>query len=298
MNPFPTAARWPPGYAVSPRRDGHGGPAAEWLAAAAAGFDGMAMPFDAAVCRLDWAEEVGETDAEAAAVAAERSVVVLDGLGARPAADRGRRLMRRLGRRPVARPRPPGKLSDRELEIARLVAEGLTNAAVAERLFISQRHRTSHLERHSRFPSLRSAVVSTARPSGSAPRARSGCSSTRSPEDIGGMALCSAVPADDVADRVATAVAAARSDLPGQHIERWYAWRPALFARASALRGVDLTGLTDAELDEQLSAALAVLDDADDPLPAVRRVGRDRGLLRPDLPSTCSAGTTTARSSC
>jgi rifampicin phosphotransferase len=33
-------------------------------------------------------------------------------------------------------------------------------------------------------------------------------------------------------------------------------------ARASALRGVDLTGLTDAELDEQLSAALAVLDDA------------------------------------
>jgi DNA-binding NarL/FixJ family response regulator len=55
--------------------------------------------------------------------------------------------MRRLGRRPTARPRPAGKLSSRELEIARLVADGLTNAAVAERLFISQRTVTSHLER-------------------------------------------------------------------------------------------------------------------------------------------------------
>jgi DNA-binding CsgD family transcriptional regulator len=123
------------------------GSAAEWLAQATAGFDALAMPFDAAVCRLDWAEEVGATDADAAAAAAEPSVVVLDGLGARPAADRGRQLLRRLGRRPTARPRPPGELSNREMEIARLVADGLTNAAVAERLFISPRTVTSHLER-------------------------------------------------------------------------------------------------------------------------------------------------------
>lgn len=123
------------------------GSAAEWLAQATAGFDALAMPFDAAVCRLDWAEEVCATDADAAAAAAEPSVVVLDGLGARPAADRGRQLLRRLGRRPTARPRPPGELSNREMEIARLVADGLTNAAVAERLFISPRTVTSHLER-------------------------------------------------------------------------------------------------------------------------------------------------------
>jgi pyruvate,water dikinase len=81
-------------------------------------------------------------------------------------------------------------------------------------------------------------------------------------QDIGGWRYFSVVPPADVADRVATAVAAARSDLHGQHIKRWHAeWRPALAARASALRDVDLTGLTDSELEEQLSAALAVVDE-------------------------------------
>ena len=103
------------------------------------------MPFDAAVCRLDWAEAVA-ADEEAAAAAVERGVAVLDGLGARPAADRARRLLRRLGRRPAPRPRPAGMLSGREAEVARLVAEGLSNVAVAERLFISPRTVTTHLE--------------------------------------------------------------------------------------------------------------------------------------------------------
>jgi rifampicin phosphotransferase len=81
-------------------------------------------------------------------------------------------------------------------------------------------------------------------------------------EDIGGWRYFCAVPSADVADRVATAVAAARSDLHGQHIERWYAEsRHALVTRASALREVDLPRLTDSELDEQLSTALAVVDE-------------------------------------
>ncbi len=73
---------------------------------------------------------------------------VLDRMGARPVADRARRLLRRLGARPVPnrRVRSPGQLSARETEIARLVAEGLSNPEIADRLFISQRTVTTHLQ--------------------------------------------------------------------------------------------------------------------------------------------------------
>ena len=77
------------------------------LASAVAIFDRLGMPFDAAVGRLDWAEAVAGEDEAAAAV--ERSVAVLDGLGARPTADRARRLLRRLGRRPAPTTPPDGR---------------------------------------------------------------------------------------------------------------------------------------------------------------------------------------------
>jgi DNA-binding NarL/FixJ family response regulator len=69
-------------------------------------------------------------------------------LGARPVTDRARRLLRKLGTRPAARPRTrlPGQLSAREAEIAQLVAEGLSNPEIADRLFISQRTVTTHLQ--------------------------------------------------------------------------------------------------------------------------------------------------------
>jgi DNA-binding CsgD family transcriptional regulator/tetratricopeptide (TPR) repeat protein len=133
--------------------------AGDWPAASAAfdraaeEFATLAMPYEAMTARLDWAEVVAtQTDsdeerARAAAVMTEH-LAALDRLGARPVADRTRRLLRRLGARLAPRPRirTPGQLSSREAEIARLVAEGLSNPEIADRLFISERTVTTHLQ--------------------------------------------------------------------------------------------------------------------------------------------------------
>jgi DNA-binding NarL/FixJ family response regulator len=99
------------------------------------------MEFDAAITRLDWTETDG-TDR------ISDDLDLYDRLGARPAADRARRLLRGLGVRPAAaRTRHSGELTAREAEIAALVADGLSNNEIAERLFISQRTVTTHLQR-------------------------------------------------------------------------------------------------------------------------------------------------------
>jgi DNA-binding CsgD family transcriptional regulator len=118
------------------------------LCRAAAAFEALEMPYDAAITWLDWAGVVAAADPPGAAGAAERSLAVLDRLGARPDADWARGLLRRLGRRPASlvRVRKAGVLSGREAEIAHLVAEGLSNADVAARLFISPRTVTTHLQ--------------------------------------------------------------------------------------------------------------------------------------------------------
>jgi DNA-binding CsgD family transcriptional regulator len=117
-------------------------------------LDGLGLPFQAARARLGWAEAVAAPDGEHglagwadAAAAARESLAVFDRLGARPLADRARRLLRALGERPAAPPKAAaGELSERELQVVRLVAAGLSNAEIAGRLFISPRTVTTHLQ--------------------------------------------------------------------------------------------------------------------------------------------------------
>ncbi len=123
---------------------------------AAERLEALGFPYQEAKARLRWAEVSlsdrgldgdGLADKSEAADEARRALIVFDRLGARPMADRARRLLRDLGERPILPPRAPtGELSERELQVVRLVADGLSNAQIAELLFISPRTVTTHLQ--------------------------------------------------------------------------------------------------------------------------------------------------------
>jgi DNA-binding NarL/FixJ family response regulator len=83
--------------------------------------------------------------------AQSRGIGMLDMLGATSTADRIRLDLRRSG---VAQlpPRPrsttqanPAGLTNRQLDVAKLVARGLTNAEIADRLFISPKTADHHV---------------------------------------------------------------------------------------------------------------------------------------------------------
>ncbi len=68
-------------------------------------------------------------------------------LGASQYADRTARLLLSLGERaPASKIRATGQLTRWQIEVARLVAEGLSNADIADRLYISLRTVTTHLD--------------------------------------------------------------------------------------------------------------------------------------------------------
>jgi DNA-binding CsgD family transcriptional regulator len=79
-------------------------------------------------------------DAEAAA----GSAVLFEDISAPLGARRADRALSRLGVRRQA-PATAGPLSEREMEVARLVAEGLSNPAIAARLYLSRPTVASHV---------------------------------------------------------------------------------------------------------------------------------------------------------
>lgn len=111
-------------------------------------FESLRMPFHSARSRLELATALVAPDPTRATDEAEQALGTFDRIGAKCYADRARTVLATLGvrSRPQRASRSAGALSRRELEVALLVAEGLTNAEIAERLTVSVRTVTSHLD--------------------------------------------------------------------------------------------------------------------------------------------------------
>jgi DNA-binding CsgD family transcriptional regulator/tetratricopeptide (TPR) repeat protein len=126
-------------------------------------FPGCPPPFAAGIAG-DWAaaarlwelagnpyEQALELSESPDVATARRALDMLDGLGAAAAAALCRRRLRRAGVTGVPRgPRAatkgnPGRLTDRQLEVLALLAEGCTNAEIATRLFLSARTVDNHV---------------------------------------------------------------------------------------------------------------------------------------------------------
>ena len=117
------------------------------LLAAAIAFRDLGMPFEAARAELEAAPYRAADDRKATIRSLQEAVALFDRLGATRYGQLGRRALRDLGTRAATNRRPaPDELTSREMEVAALVGRGLSNGEVAERLSISLRTVTSHLD--------------------------------------------------------------------------------------------------------------------------------------------------------
>jgi DNA-binding CsgD family transcriptional regulator/tetratricopeptide (TPR) repeat protein len=149
--PYPAAlAAWISALAAGARRDPpQAFDALPDLDQAIAGFAELGMPYEEGVARLDRAQVQHAAGYQSDRIAGEvtADLEIFDRLRAKLMADRARAVLRDLGHRPAAVPsdRNRRRLSGREEEVARLVAQGLSNAEIGQRLFISSRTVATHL---------------------------------------------------------------------------------------------------------------------------------------------------------
>jgi DNA-binding CsgD family transcriptional regulator len=126
--------------------------ATEHLEIALAVLARIERPHLAARIRLELASALERSDPESAVAEARAAAGAFERLAAEPDLAQARALVERLSspahpRLPRPRDRPVATgLSKRELEIAGLVAQGLTNRQIADRLFLSVRTVESHVD--------------------------------------------------------------------------------------------------------------------------------------------------------
>jgi DNA-binding CsgD family transcriptional regulator len=108
-------------------------------------FAGLEMPLDAAAAHLELASLLASSAPDVAANEARLSVEAAESAGARQMADRASAIVRELGGPARTGPKLLGLLSKREVEVLRLLGEGLSNAEIAARLYISTKTAGNHV---------------------------------------------------------------------------------------------------------------------------------------------------------
>jgi len=122
-----------------------GEPATAWLQAAVRRFSALALPLEAARAQLALARSLATGTPRAAVAEAQLALRTFERIGARPDADAAAALLRELGATGRSRVRGTGTLTAREAEVLALLAQGRTNAEIAERLVISRRTAEHHV---------------------------------------------------------------------------------------------------------------------------------------------------------
>jgi DNA-binding NarL/FixJ family response regulator len=119
--------------------------ARERLEAAVSAFADLEMPLEAAAARIELATTLATAEPEVAANEARLAVEAAERAGAGALADRAAAILRDLGGPARTGPKLLGLLSKRETEVLRLLGEGLTNAEIAARLYISTKTAGNHV---------------------------------------------------------------------------------------------------------------------------------------------------------
>ncbi|PJJ56612.1 regulatory LuxR family protein [Mumia flava] len=118
---------------------------ADLLREAVRRFARARLPLEQATTGVALAEVLAESDPASALAECRAAAEILVSLDARSETDRASAVLRRLGGRGVPEPRATGVLTHREREVLSLVASGLTNPEIAERLFLSRKTVAHHV---------------------------------------------------------------------------------------------------------------------------------------------------------
>jgi DNA-binding CsgD family transcriptional regulator len=115
------------------------------LQAALRSFGELDLPLEAGRAQLELARAIAGPSPKAAIEEARRALQTFERIGATADADAAGGLLRDLGSTGRAWPKRYGELTKRETEVLPLLAEGLSNADIAARLYISPRTAEHHV---------------------------------------------------------------------------------------------------------------------------------------------------------